>query len=257
MTLEVVSAARSFGRTKPVQALAGVDLRLEPGEVLGLVGRNGAGKSTLLLALAGMLRLDAGCVRWNGRNVPLGGSPVIAYAPERPAGEPNATVAESLWSLCVLRGMPRREAKHAVARALHAASLAEVADRRLRSLSRGNGQRVGFAQALLGDPAVVLLDETLSGMDPIVHRHVCRIIGALAERGASVILSSHDFFAVEELATRVAVMVKGRIAAMLETDDLRQPGSLRERFFDVVECAESEGEPALRLGDPGSSSGGC
>ncbi len=257
MTLEVVSASRSFGRTNPVQALAGVDLRLESGEILGLVGRNGAGKSTLLLAAAGMLRLDAGSVRWNGRIVPLGGSPSVAYAPERPAGEPNATVAETLSSLCVVRGMPRREAKRAVARALQAASLAELADRRMRSLSRGNGQRVGFAQALLGGPAVVLLDETLSGMDPIVHRQAGRTITALSQRGVSVILSSHDFSSVEELATRVAVMVNGSVATMLEAGDLHEPGSLRERFFDVVGRVEGDADTARQLACSGPSIGGC
>jgi ABC-type multidrug transport system ATPase subunit len=238
--LTVAGACRSFGRARPVHALAGVDLKLEPGEVLGLVGRNGAGKSTLLLALAGMLRLDAGSILWNGRAVPPGGSPAIAYAPERPAGEPNATVTESLWMSCVLRGMPRREAERAIAHALQAASLIDVADWRLRSLSRGNGQRFGFAQALLGDPALLLLDETLSGMDPIVHRQVCRAISSLPERGASVILSSHDFSAIEELAARVAVMVNGRIAAVLEANELRQRGSLRERFFDLVAPGESD-----------------
>lgn len=257
MTLDVVGASRSFGRTKPVHALAGIDLRVESGEILGLVGRNGAGKSTLLLALAGMLRLDAGAVRWNGRVVPLGGLPAIAYAPERPAGEPNATVTESLLSLCVLRGIRRREATQAVAAALQAASLAEVAGRRVRSLSRGNGQRLGFAQALLGDPALVLLDETLSGLDPIVHRQVCRIISTLPQRGTSVILSSHDFSAVEELATRVAVMVNGSIAAVLDAGELRRPGSLRDRFFDLVAPVECGGETALEAVGHSPSPGRC
>ncbi|HUF65559.1 MAG TPA: ABC transporter ATP-binding protein [Gemmatimonadaceae bacterium] len=256
MTLAVVSASRFFGRTKGVQALAGVDLTLDSGEILGLVGRNGAGKSTLLLAVAGMLRLDTGSVKWNGAVVPLGGSPGIAYAPERPAGEPSATVAESLWSLSVLRGIPRRAAKQAVAAALEVASLGDVADRRVSTLSRGNGQRLGFAQALLGEPSLLLLDETLSGMDPVVHRQVCRTIGALPQRGVSVILSSHDFSAVEELATRVAVMVNGRIAAVLEGRELRQPGSLRERFFDVV-APENDADAGLEFVCQSRSPGRC
>lgn len=237
--LEVEGAFRSFGHAKRVRALDGVDLQLQSGEMLGLVGRNGSGKSTLLLAMAGMLRLDAGSIRWNGCSIPLGGVPWIAYAPERPAGDANATVAESLWSLCVLRGMPLGVAKQAVADVMQAASLADVADRRVHALSRGNGQRLGFAQALLGNPALLLLDETLSGMDPVVHRQVCRTIRALRERGVSVILSSHDFAAVEELATRVAVMVDGRIGASLDAADLRQPGSLRQRFFELVAPAGS------------------
>lgn len=238
--LQIADASRTFRGPPPVRALDGVDLELARGEILGLVGRNGAGKSTLLLAVAGMLRLEKGSVRWNDSSVPLGGSPDIGYAPERPAGDPNATVTESLSSLCVLRGIPRREAKSVVADVLQEVFLSDLADRRIRSLSRGNGQRLGLAQALLGKPALLLLDETLSGLDPIVHREACHTIRGLPARGASVILSSHDLTAVEELATRVAVMAAGRIRAVLDAREFRRPGSLRERFFRILDTADRE-----------------
>lgn len=238
--LQITNATRTFRGSTPVRALDGVSLDLARGEILGLVGRNGAGKSTLLLAVAGMLRLDAGAIQWKGGPVPPGGSPEIGYAPERPAGDPNATVIESLSSLCVLRGMSHRDAKRVVADVLQEVFLTDLADRRVRSLSRGNGQRLGLAQALLGKPALLLLDETLSGLDPIVHREACQTIRALPARGAGVILSSHDLTAVEELATRVAVMAAGRIRAVLDAREFRRPGSLRERFFQILDAADGE-----------------
>lgn len=238
--LQVVNASRTFRGSPRVRALDGASLDLERGEILGLVGRNGAGKSTLLLAVAGMLRLDAGSIRWKGAAVPLGGSPDMGYAPERPAGDPNATVTESLVSLCALRGVARREARGAVAEVLRQVFLSDLADRRVRSLSRGNGQRLGLAQALIGKPDLLLLDETLSGLDPIVHREACKTIRALPARGTSVILSSHDLTAVEELAARVAVMAAGRIRAVLDAREFRRPGSLRERFFRILDAADRE-----------------
>jgi len=216
-------------------ALQGVDLSIARREILGLVGPNGAGKSTLLLAIGGMISLDEGEIRVGGEVVGLGGTGAIGYAPERPAFETTATTAETLRCLAALCGMSPEEAQDAAANALEVVALAEFGDRRVKSLSRGMLQRLALAQALLGDPPVVLLDETLSGIDPVVHRAMCQVIAELPARGTAVILSSHDLASVEELATRVAVMDAGSVRGVLTAAELAAPGALRERFFQLLD----------------------
>jgi ABC-2 type transport system ATP-binding protein len=221
-------------RRAGIVALDGASLAVAPGEILGFVGPNGAGKSTLLLAMAGMLSLDEGEILVNGEPMQRPGNRITGYAPERSAFEPVATVNETLRLLAALRGMSGAEAREAAADALELVALIEFGDRRVQSLSRGMTQRLALAQALMGMPPVVLLDETLSGVDPVVHRQICEVIGALPSRGTTVILSSHDLSAVEELATRVAVMDTGSVRGVLTAAEFARPGALRERFFELL-----------------------
>lgn len=240
--LEVRAARKTFGRRGSICALDGVDFDLMTGEIVGLVGPNGAGKSTFLLAATGMLKLDAGFVRLHGRVVEQGGSREIGYSPERPAYDPAATALEMLSTLARLRGMSSRDASSASNAALESVGLSERRNSRMGALSRGMSQRLALAQAMFGSPSVVLLDETLSGLDPVVHRAICRQVTALPERGASVLLSSHDLAAVEELATRVVVLVAGRVRGVLRAAEFARPGSLRERFFQLLDAADIPGD---------------
>lgn len=225
-------------RRAGIIALDGASLVVAPGEILGLVGPNGAGKSTLLLAIAGMLSLDEGDIVVNGEPMQRGGNRIIGYAPERSAFESVATVNEILRSVAACHGMSGAAGQEAAARALEFVALSDFGDRRVQSLSRGMGQRLALAQALLGEPAVVLLDETLSGVDPLVHRQICEVVALLPGRGTTVILSSHDLAAVEELATRVAVMDNGSVRGILTAAEFARPGALRERFFQLLAAGD-------------------
>ena len=237
MTLvEVRRAEKSWRRGGQRQyALKQVDVDVIEGEILGVVGPNGAGKSTLLLAIAGLLTLDAGSVRMRGRDVPRGSDGTVGYAPERVAYSQTETVAEALRTFLALRGVPAAPARRLAEHALASVAMQDQAWKRVGALSRGMVQRLILAQALLGSPALVLLDETLSGMDPVIHHGICQLIAGLPAAGTTVVLSSHDLPAVEELATRVVVMNEGRVCGVLSASEYSRPGSLRRRFLELLD----------------------
>jgi ABC-2 type transport system ATP-binding protein len=239
MTLvEVRGAEKSYRRVgrERLHALRGVDLDVNAGEILGIVGPNGAGKSTLLLAVAGMLTLDRGSLRMRGHPVPRGTDGTVGFSPEKAAYIQSDTVAEVLRLFLALRGVPSAAAHRLAAQALHSVGMREHAGKRVGSLSRGMLQRLGLAQALLGSPTLVLLDETLSGVDPIVHHSICELVSALPASGTTVVLSSHDLAAVEELATRVVVMNEGRVCGILTAAEYARPGTLRRRFLELLDA---------------------
>lgn len=223
-----------------IAALRGIDLSVQSGEIVGLVGPNGAGKSTLLLIIAGMLRPDEGEVIVAGNAVRLGGTGIVGYAPERTAFEQSLSARQMLVSFAKLRGQSRATARASAHEALTTVGLEAEADRPIRTLSRGMLQRLGLAQALIGEPSVVLLDETLSGVDPVVHRNICEVTKALPKRGVTVILSSHDLFAVHQLADRVVVLSSGTVRGALLAEELAGAADLQRRFFELI------GMPALR-----------
>jgi ABC-2 type transport system ATP-binding protein len=200
-------------RSGQVRALDGVSLRVTPGEVFGVIGPNGAGKTTLLGCLLGFLRPDSGKVSIDGRAPDdLSIRSVTGYLPER--------LAMDRW----MTGLAFLRYHHALARLPAAsrdqdsrASLAAVgldsaaAARSIRKYSRGMLQRLGLAQALLGRPQFLFLDEPVSGVDPegvILFRH---LIGELKTRGVTVVLNSHQLDQVERVCDRVAFVRQGRV----------------------------------------------
>jgi ABC-type multidrug transport system ATPase subunit len=229
-TLLARALRRSFGagRGRPrVRALDGADLVALAGECVGLVGPNGAGKSTLLAVAAGLLDPDAGdiwvCGRWPRAR---GARRLVGYAPEHPAFYPELTVRELLACFAAAHTRAPAARRTLVDDALDLGGLAGWEDRRAATLSRGIAQRLAFAQAALGWRELVLLDETLSGLDPLAQRDARERIRGLLERGVTVVLSSHDLAAVERLATRVAILQQGRTVRVLEAGDLARQLSL-------------------------------
>ena len=229
-TLLARALRRSFGagRGKPrVTALDGADLVALAGECVGLVGPNGAGKSTLFAIAAGLLAPDAGdiwvCGRWpHSREARR----LVGYAPERPGFYPELTVREVLARFAADHARTRAARRALVEEALALGDLGAWADRRAGALSLGITQRLALAQAALGGRQLVLLDETLSGMDPLVQRHARERIRELVERGVTVVVASHDLATVERLASRVAVLQRGRTIRVLEASDLARELSL-------------------------------
>jgi len=221
---------RSFGAGRgrpPVRALDGADLVVLAGECVGLVGPNGAGKSTLFGIAAGLLASEGGDVWVCGRR-PC--SPETrrhaGYAPEHPAFYPELTVREVLAHFAAGHAREPRARRAMVDDALARGGLGEWAGRRAGTLSRGIAQRLAFAQAAMGRRELVLLDETLSGLDPLAQRDARERIRALVEYGAAVVLASHDLAAVERLASRIAVLHAGRTVRVLEASDLVRERSL-------------------------------
>ena len=205
------------GCSASVDALQRMDMDVEEGELVGLLGPNGAGKSTLLLCAAGLLRPDSGTIKWFGASSwPGGRPPGIAYVAERSMYHRFLTVRETLDFCATLHELSAAERNRRVCDALERVDLATHAGKRVSQLSRGMVQRLGIAQALIGQPRLLLLDETLAGLDPIGARDVRMLLRGLRDGGATIILSSHDLLALEHLASRVVVMKDGRSHASFD-----------------------------------------
>lgn len=192
-------------------ALAGVSLEVAAGEAVLLVGRNGAGKTTLLRVATGFLDPDAGSVAIDG--IAMAGARTraqarLGYLPEHAPAPGELTVREHLRTRARLKGC----GDEAVTKAMRAAAIEDEGARRIGTLSKGFRQRVGLADALLGDPPLLVLDEPTSGMDPIQTRELRdHLIDAAEER--AVLVSSHAVADLEGLAARVAVLRDGELVA--------------------------------------------
>jgi len=217
-----------IGRSVAVESL---DLEVARGEVFGLLGPNGAGKTTTLKLMLGLLRPDAGEIRLFGRppSDPAARSRV-GFLPENPYFYDYLTGEEFLDFYLRLRGVPREERRRRVAGVLERVGLSGRAGTALRKFSKGMTQRLGLAQAIQHDPDLVILDEPMSGLDPIGRREVRDIILELREAGRTVFFSSHILQDAEMICDRVAILERGRV---------RSTGSLEEmvagevRWFEV------------------------
>lgn len=203
---------RSYGAAR---ALSGVSLTVAAGEAVLLVGRNGAGKTTLLRIATGFLDPDAGEVTVAGHAMATARARAqahLGYLPEQAPAPHELTVHAHLRLRARQKGLTAPAAAAEVQRVIEAAELATVATRPIGTLSKGFRQRVGLADALLGTPGLLVLDEPTSGMDPIQTRQLCAHLAAAAKDRA-VLVSSHAVADLEPLATRVVVLRGGRVVA--------------------------------------------
>ena len=207
--IEARQLSRRYG---PTVAVAGLDLTLRKGEILGLLGPNGAGKTTTMKMLSGSLAPSAGTVRINGvdlREDPRAAKRSLGYLPEQPPVYPELTVDEYLDFCAGLHGIARKDRAAAVASAKKDCGLADVGVRLVGNLSKGYQQRVGLAQAIIHRPPVIILDEPTVGLDPIQIREIRTLITALGQ-SHSVILSSHILPEIQAVCGRVMIIHRGR-----------------------------------------------
>ena len=207
--IEAKGLSRRYG---PTVAVAGLDLNLRKGEILGLLGPNGAGKTTTMKMLAGCLAPSAGSIRIN--NVDLREEPQIAkqhlgYLPEQPPVYPELTVDEYLTYCAGLHRIVSGQRAGAVASAKKDCGLTDVGRRLIGNLSKGYQQRVGLAQAIIHRPPVIILDEPTVGLDPIQIREIRALIIELGKTH-SVILSSHILPEIHAVCGRVMIIHRGR-----------------------------------------------
>jgi ABC-2 type transport system ATP-binding protein len=242
-----VLSLRAISKTfRARRALADVTLDVQPGEALLLVGRNGAGKTTLLRIATGYLDPDAGDVTIDHIALTSARSRAraqarLGYLPEHAAAASELTVREHL----VLRACQKAVARpihDAVARAMDAAAVTDVARQRIATLSKGYRQRVGLADALLGDPPLLVLDEPTSGMDPIQTRELRERLIAIA-RERAVLVSSHAVTELEPLASRVAVLRAGELVGLGTKPELCSR-TARASIEDAVVALMSEASAA-------------
>jgi ABC-2 type transport system ATP-binding protein len=229
VALELVDAVKRYGSRA---ALAGVSLRLAAGEALGLLGPNGAGKTTALRLLLGFARASAGGVSLFGRDP---SDPAarrgVGYLPERLVLPERATVRGFLRLQAGLSGIDAAARDAEVDAALASVGIADRARERIGGLSKGLRQRLGFANALLGKPALLVLDEPTSGLDPLGIRDARGWILAARERGAALLVSSHGLSEVERTCDRIAILNEGKLAASGALAELAQPGESLEDVF--------------------------
>jgi ABC-2 type transport system ATP-binding protein len=194
-----------------------------PDGITGLLGPNGAGKSTFMKVVTGQLRPSAGTVRVFGE--PIWGNPSqyqrLGFCPEQDAFYERMTGLEWVAALARLHGMEDASAVAAARRALEKVDLLDVADRKIGAYSKGMRQRVKLAQAIAHDPQLLILDEPLSGMDPIMRRRTIRLIKDWGRAGKSVVVSSHILHEIEAMTANIVLIHNGRIVAEGDVHQIR------------------------------------
>jgi ABC-2 type transport system ATP-binding protein len=231
--LEARGLCRRFG---PHRALNDLDLTIEPGETFGLLGANGAGKTTFIRLATGYLIPSAGTIEIDGissASDPRRVQSRLGYVPETPRLYPELRVSGFLRFAAGLRGMRRREAKHAVERVLARFRLEDVAGRLIGHLSKGYRQRVSLAQAFLHEPSLLIVDEPTSGLDPLQRAEVREIIAELRGK-RTILLCTHDLDEARTLTSRVAVLHRGDLVARGEAEALLADESRLDLFRGVL-----------------------
>lgn len=242
--IEVSHLTKQYGNHLAVDD---VSFNVADGQICGLLGPNGAGKSTIMNILTGYLSATSGQVTVAGHPLPEeadAAKACVGYLPEQPPLYTEMTVQEYLTFAAELKGVKKAERKEQVCRAARRTGLETVLPRLIRSLSKGYKQRVGIAQALLGSPRLIILDEPTVGLDPAQVIEIRKLIRELG-RAHTVILSSHILSEVQAVCQQILILSKGHLAAAGSLEELTADGkSLEEVFLELT-----DGEPEEATGE--------
>lgn len=228
-------------------ALNDVSFEIGEGEIVGLLGPNGAGKSTTMNIITGYLSATSGAAYIDGVNIveePLKAKKLIGFLPEQPPIYPEMTVNEYLNFVYQLKGCEMDKEEH-IREILTSIRLLDVKDRLIKNLSKGYKQRVGIAQALIGDPKVIIFDEPTVGLDPKQILEVRNLIRALAKKH-TVILSTHILAEVQAVCERVIIINKGKIIADERTEDLTK--TIEDGYHYTVKICGPQKDVETALG---------
>ncbi len=239
--IEVSHLTKQYGNHLAVDD---VSFTVADGQICGLLGPNGAGKSTIMNILTGYLSATSGQVTVAGHHLPEeadAAKACVGYLPEQPPLYPEMTVQEYLTFAAELKGVKKAERKEQVCRAARRTGLEAVLPRLIRSLSKGYKQRVGIAQALLGSPRLIILDEPTVGLDPAQVIEIRKLIRELG-RAHTVILSSHILSEVQAVCQQILILSKGHLAAAGSLEELTADGKSLEKVF--LELTDGEPEEA-------------
>ncbi|MBQ5430424.1 MAG: ABC transporter ATP-binding protein [Lachnospiraceae bacterium] len=239
--LEVTNLVKRYGKQT---AVCGLSFTADRGEILGLLGPNGAGKSTTMNMLTGYIAPTSGEILVNEMDLQKHPAKIkgkIGYMPEVPPLYPDMTVKEYLIFVAELRKIPRGKRKKAVTEIMKKTAVEPVANRLIKNLSKGYRQRVGFAQAIIGDPEIIILDEPTAGLDPRQIRQMREMILDL-KKDHLVILSSHILSEIEEVCDHVLIISGGKLVLSDSTEHLldEHQESLEDVFLELTEQEHEE-----------------
>ncbi|MFO0812708.1 MAG: ABC transporter ATP-binding protein [Gemmatales bacterium] len=222
--LSLVNVSKWYG---PVLGLSDVTLNVEPG-ITGLVGPNGAGKSTLMKLATGQLRPEIGTVKvcqhhaWSAA-----AKRHLGYCPDNDVFYEEMTGRQFVRAMAQLCGYPRREALRRADAAIDRVAMADRADKTVRGFSKGMRQRVKLAQALVHDPALLILDEPMNGVDPVGRVELYALFEQLAQAGKALLISSHQLEELEKLTDKLVIIARGMLVASGTL------GEIREKLADI------------------------
>ncbi len=233
-------------RRRQVHAVEDLTLSVDEGEIFGFVGPNGAGKTTTIKMLMGLIHPTRGRAFIFDAPIPSRGSKArIGYLPENPSYYDFLTGMEALRFFATLAEVPRTEQRRRCDELLALVGLGDAADRQLRKYSKGMQQRLGIAQALISDPAFVVLDEPMSGLDPIGRKEMRDLILELKRRGKTVFFSTHILQDVETICDRVGLIQGGRLSDVGRLGELLSP---RVRSVELTAMVPAAARGALGAG---------
>jgi ABC-2 type transport system ATP-binding protein len=241
---------------KKVEAVRGVSFEVAAGEVFGFLGPNGAGKTTCIKMLTGLIFPTGGSAKIFGQNVP---SPkamtCVGFLPENPYVYPYLTPREFVTLCARLSGVASKELGKRVEKTLERTGITDAIDRPVRALSKGMGQRVGLAAALVHDPDLLILDEPMSGLDPVGRKDVRDLILEERARKKTVFFSTHILNDVETLCDRVCILrkgevvVAGKLSELLKNESARTEIALGNVGEDAKKAIEAAGLQGRTMGD--------
>ena len=234
--LKIDGLRKAFG---DVQALDGVSLTVHPGEVYGFLGANGAGKTTTMRIVLGFLRADTGTVTWKDRDAREWPRRVWGYMPEERGLYPRMPVLDQLVYFASLYGVSRSRARTDALAWLARFRIAEYADRKADSLSKGNQQKVQYIATILHNPDVLLMDEPFVGLDPVNVAMLKSAFLEMRDEGKTIVFSTHQLDTAEELCDSVAIIDHGRIVTSGSTREVKR--STGHQVIRVATAGDGDG----------------
>lgn len=236
--IEISNLVKKYGDHVAVDNLS---LTIEPGKIYGLLGPNGAGKSTTMNILTGYIGATSGTVKINGYDIldqPEEAKKCVGYLPELPPLYMDMTVAEYLKFVAELKKIEKKKRKEMINDAMEMTGVFDVSERLIKNLSKGYRQRVGFAQAVLGYPQIIILDEPTVGLDPKQIIEIRELIKKLGENH-TVILSSHILTAISAVCDHIFIISKGKLVASDATENLINLMSTEQNIDIIAKCDEA------------------
>lgn len=232
-----------LGRVKESIGVSNIDFEIKKGEAFGLLGLNGSGKTTTIKLLLGLLVPTKGRVEVLGQDMPdLEALKHIGYLPEAAYINKFLTGFEAVSMFAQLSGVPCRDVKKRTEYILDQVGMTAAAGKRISEYSKGMVQRISIAQALLHDPDILILDEPITGLDPLAIREIRELVLWLKEQGKTIVLSSHSISEVERICDRIGILVSGRIEKFATSMEWKnKKGHLEDIFTDTAARSEHIG----------------